>query len=269
MELVLYDQMCVAIAQCAAVDEAAGIKDRAEQLQAYARVRDNSEAERQFAEIRLRASIRIGELSRDLEISKGGRPNNSSERSPEFSKADTLKQAGIAIRTANDYEQLTGGREEQAQKVATNAAELYFAGISQIVNGGQDKVSCGKCGRYLYFRPKSESGKPRSIVQTLRNVPSGKRATVLLRANGHCELCGRSFQKSNHHISHLISLEAFSQQNLPEDEKRRLANSIWNLAAFCEECNSGLRTDSATPLFILLIAIKTKEWTLQNQSEKD
>ncbi len=32
-------------------------------------------------------------------------------------KEETLKEAGIPIRTANDYEQLTGGREEQAQKV--------------------------------------------------------------------------------------------------------------------------------------------------------
>jgi hypothetical protein len=61
--------MCAAIADCANVDEVAGIKDKAAQLEAYARVRDNPEAERQFAEIRLRACIRIGEISRDLEKS--------------------------------------------------------------------------------------------------------------------------------------------------------------------------------------------------------
>jgi hypothetical protein len=37
--------------------EAAGIKVQAAQLEAYARIRDNPEAERQFAEIRLRASL--------------------------------------------------------------------------------------------------------------------------------------------------------------------------------------------------------------------
>jgi hypothetical protein len=44
-DMVLYDRMCVAISQCVAVDEAAGIKDKAEQLQAYTRMRDNPEAQ--------------------------------------------------------------------------------------------------------------------------------------------------------------------------------------------------------------------------------
>lgn len=130
-ELVLYDQMCVAISQCAAVDEAAGIKDKAAKLQAYARVRDNPEAERQFAEIKLRASIRIGELSREL---PHGRPGPKPDKNQldandcaQFDKENVLQTAGIKLRTAEDYEQLSGGREEQAQKVATTAAEYYFA----------------------------------------------------------------------------------------------------------------------------------------------
>jgi hypothetical protein len=39
-----------------------------------------------MSKIRLLAIRRIGEISRDLETSKGGRPNNSSERSEELSK---------------------------------------------------------------------------------------------------------------------------------------------------------------------------------------
>jgi hypothetical protein len=130
-EMVLYNQMCLAIAQCAAVDEVAGIKDRAEQLQAYAKVRDNAEAERQFAEIKLRASIRIGELSRDLPHGKPGPKPGKNQLSDndvaQFDKENVLETAGIGIRTAERYEELAGRREEQAQKVATNAAELYFA----------------------------------------------------------------------------------------------------------------------------------------------
>jgi hypothetical protein len=76
--------------------------------------RDNPEAERQFAEIRLRACIRIGEISRELEI-KAGRLNNSSERSEELSKSKSLAIAGIALSTAHDCEQLAGGREEQGE----------------------------------------------------------------------------------------------------------------------------------------------------------
>src|SRR5580704_8069122 len=65
--LVLYEGMRLAIAKCAEVDEAAGIKNKAAQLEAYARVRDDAESQRKFAEIRHRACQRIGQLSAELE----------------------------------------------------------------------------------------------------------------------------------------------------------------------------------------------------------
>ena len=120
-ELVLYNQMRSAIAACARIDEVAGLKNKAAQLEAYARIRDDEESKRAFAEVRLRACIRIGEISRDLETAQGARtelhPNDRKKL-----KADTLEEAGIPISTANDYEQLTGGREAQAQQIAHLAA---------------------------------------------------------------------------------------------------------------------------------------------------
>jgi hypothetical protein len=38
-----------------------------------------------------------------------------------------LEQAEINIRTAERYEQLTGGKEEQMQKVAENSAQAHSA----------------------------------------------------------------------------------------------------------------------------------------------
>jgi hypothetical protein len=64
----------------------------------------------------LRAAIRIGELSRELEKAQGFasiRPNDRTN-----TKTEVLANAGIPRQTANDYEQLTGGREEQAMAVA-------------------------------------------------------------------------------------------------------------------------------------------------------
>lgn len=127
-EMILYERMCLAIAQCAAVDEASGIKDKAEQLQAYARVRDNSEAERQFAEIKLRAAIRIGEISRELEKAEPNHGHGAGLPISGKTKEQALAEAGISTSTAQRYEELTGGREEQVQKVAFKAAEHYFAG---------------------------------------------------------------------------------------------------------------------------------------------
>lgn len=126
MELVKYDEMCRAIGECHRMDEIAGIKSKAAQLEAYARVRDNPEAERQFAEVKLRACIRIGELSRELEKhpqSTGGRHDNGVVPT----KTNQLTEAGIHPRTAERYEELTGGREQQAKHTATAAAETYFA----------------------------------------------------------------------------------------------------------------------------------------------
>jgi hypothetical protein len=131
MELVLYDQMRVAISQCAAVDEAAGIKDQATRLEAYARVRDDAEAQRQFAEIRLRACIRIGEISRDLPKGKPGPKRGSSKLNDtdvaQFDKEDVLQRSGIQIRTAERYEELAGPKEEQAEAIIGAATDAYFA----------------------------------------------------------------------------------------------------------------------------------------------
>jgi hypothetical protein len=53
----------------------------------------------------------------------GGR--NLTDEKP--TKTEQLNAAGISTATANRYEELTGGKEEQAQAIATAAAESYFA----------------------------------------------------------------------------------------------------------------------------------------------
>jgi hypothetical protein len=79
--LARYDAMCAAIAECAKVDEIKDIRDRAKALEEYNRQAQNHEAERQAAEIRLRAERRAGELlaemSRAKARSKGGRPRKT------------------------------------------------------------------------------------------------------------------------------------------------------------------------------------------------
>jgi hypothetical protein len=151
-ELVLYDQFRSALAECVAIDEIAGIKEKAAQLEAYARVRDDADAQRQFAEIRLRACIRIGEISRDLEKAEPDKGHGAGLPISGKTKADQLAQAGISTSTANRYEELTGGKEKQLQETATIAAENYFAeqtansepvsmgGLKKAVTGALDQV---------------------------------------------------------------------------------------------------------------------------------
>lgn len=67
-----YDEMCRAIAACHRVDEAKEIRDKAEALRAYTKQTRNREAEVQFAEIKVRAERRCGELL-DVLRRTGGR----------------------------------------------------------------------------------------------------------------------------------------------------------------------------------------------------
>jgi len=71
------------------------IKDKMAQLENYARIRDNPEAERQFAEIRLRACVRIGEISRELEKAKPNKGHGAGVPSDGKTKEQALTASGI------------------------------------------------------------------------------------------------------------------------------------------------------------------------------
>jgi hypothetical protein len=78
----------------------------------------------------LRACVKIGEISRELETARGERTDlEPSDNDVAKSKTDQLGKAGIGLRTAERYEELTGGREQQAQQVAATAMEAYFASL--------------------------------------------------------------------------------------------------------------------------------------------
>jgi len=74
------------------------------------------------AEIKLRASVRIGELVRELDTaqSHGGkvwRPSSGK------SKSEAIADAGLSKSTANRYEGLAGPRDEDLQAAGKAAAE--------------------------------------------------------------------------------------------------------------------------------------------------
>ncbi len=127
--LITYDQARTALSECARIDEVKEVRDKAEALALYARQRDDHEMQAWVAEIHLRACVRIGELSRELETAQGIR--TSSEQSDKVTKNEALKVAGISRSTAHDYEQLAGGREAQGQHAAVAALEHYTATAKQ------------------------------------------------------------------------------------------------------------------------------------------
>lgn len=123
-DLIKYDAMCQAIAECHRVDEVKDLRDKAMALELYAKQARNTDAERKASEVRLRAERRTGELLKDLartapQDRSSGRPVNTSndatnfqvgiatechvEPSP-YSKA--LADTGMSRQTASRYQAL-------------------------------------------------------------------------------------------------------------------------------------------------------------------
>lgn len=104
--LVRYDAMCTAIAAAYAVDEVKDIRDKALALERYAAQARNVEAERQACEIRLRAERRAGQLLRETEKAKGGRPTETGNTVLPVSDRSTLDDLGVSKKQSSDWQKL-------------------------------------------------------------------------------------------------------------------------------------------------------------------
>lgn len=108
--LVRYDAMCRAISECHGVDEIKGLRDQAAALQHYARMAGNHDAERQCAEIRLRAERRAGELLLQMDKAKGGRPSKTGSV---VEPVSTLEALGVTRKQSSTWQQLAGLPQHQ------------------------------------------------------------------------------------------------------------------------------------------------------------
>ncbi len=115
-KLIHYEAARTALQYAKRVDEAKEIRDQAMALQAYAHLKKDLEMELWLAEIKLRATVRIGEISAGLEKAK----NQSALPSGGKSKAEVLEEAGISTSTANRAEAL-------AEKGNSEVIEQYIA----------------------------------------------------------------------------------------------------------------------------------------------
>jgi hypothetical protein len=97
------DAMRGEVQKAATIDEAASIRDQAEALRAYAKQRHDPELEMWMGEIKVRAAARIGELSRELDTSKGGSNPLATLPISGKSKAAALAEAGISTSAAQRY----------------------------------------------------------------------------------------------------------------------------------------------------------------------
>ena len=101
----------------------------------------------------LRATIRIGELSAELETVQGKRTDKHLDSTVQKSKAETLKSAGISPRSANRAEQLAepAARKKVEQYIADQAAAKKPVTITQALRAAAsgaavDVCTCGQRG---------------------------------------------------------------------------------------------------------------------------
>lgn len=120
---------------------------------------------------------------------------------------------------------------------------------------GQACVFCSACQRFVYNAPRTETGERQRSLTTVHNGVKPKvRAMVLLRANGHCEMCGADLSAVDWHVGHLLSVKDGMAEGLTDAE----INHQENLCALCAECNSGIGEYSVTLRMILKIALRRR-----------
>lgn len=148
--LVVYERMVNAIAACIAVDEAKDIRDKALALEAYYRQARNLDAERQAANVRLRAERRVGELLKDLARAevpnpqglggRAGKIDTSSEGTQQTISeqarckgpspyAAALDQHGISRQTAHKFQTLAAIPDEEFDRALAGPEKPTTAAV--------------------------------------------------------------------------------------------------------------------------------------------
>lgn len=96
-----YEAAKQALANCVSIDECKDWADKAAALASYAKQANDEEMMRQSIRIRDRAIRRYGELLKQIEPSKGGRPSETRVADgPSYSRKEAASSAGISPRQA-------------------------------------------------------------------------------------------------------------------------------------------------------------------------
>jgi hypothetical protein len=146
-DLIKYDAMCTAIAECHQIDEVKDLHNKALALELYAKQARNTDAERRACEIRLRAERRTGELLKELPratpAQAGAKGNvaqgkdappamRSASPSP-YAKA--LSDTGISTQSASRYQALASVPPDQFEAALGQPSKPTTNAILRAANG--------------------------------------------------------------------------------------------------------------------------------------
>jgi len=114
--LARYDAMCQAIAAAYEVDEVKDIRDKAVALETYFKLAQNTEAERQACEIRLRAERKAGQLLAEREKAKPRGSNQYQDVSRDPTHPQPISDLGITRDQSSDWQKLAKVPEDDFEQ---------------------------------------------------------------------------------------------------------------------------------------------------------
>lgn len=127
--------------------------------------------------------------------------------------------------------------------------------------GGQACVFC-TCGLFQYNAPKTEQGKPRTILTTHEALTARQKGRVMARANGACELCGKRPPEVYLEVGHALSVKDGHAVGAGDD----VINCDDNLLVLCRSidgatgCNMEMGALSIEPRLLLAIIRARRAW---------
>jgi hypothetical protein len=128
-ELVLYDEMCRAIAAAHGVDEVKDIRDKALAIEVYSRQAKNIENEMRAIEIRIRAERRCGELLAEMDKAKPPGSNQHELRSHDATDPPTLADLGISKDQSSRWQKLAAVPQEDFEATFAGSGKPSTNGI--------------------------------------------------------------------------------------------------------------------------------------------
>lgn len=168
--LALYDRMCTAIAECVRVDEAKDIRDKALALEAYYRQARNLNAEREAANVRLRAERRVGELLKDLaratpqEVAQAGgiaKAASSADETKQTSISDMARSHGPSPYAVALADQGMSRQQASRYQALANIPEPVF---EQALSGPEKATTAGMLKQAQAARAQVREPTPKPIV---------------------------------------------------------------------------------------------------------
>jgi 16S rRNA G966 N2-methylase RsmD len=145
-QLAHYDAARYALQQCSSVDEVKNIRDKTEALRLYAKQRNDIDMELWCAEIKIRASRKIGEITKELEKSKGGRPVDKDKKTrsnggTSSTKTQALTDSGLSKTTVSRCEKLADMDEAAIEaalvKARADTKPITYDGLIKAVEKQQ------------------------------------------------------------------------------------------------------------------------------------